>query len=590
MRVLFCAIGAALWIHALSPAVTRAVDANPEGHRLVHAALQAELDGSPAQRQRLLAEALEADPDYAPARWHSGHVLEAEGWLTVEEAAERSRANASLAGYRRLRDALPPSAPGHLQLARYCRAHDLKDQERLHWTYLLAFVPDSPEALRALGLRKYKNQYLTADQIEEKEAAEAAHEKLAKHWQAKCSQLRHDLASADTEIRQRALAELRSLRDPQAIAWMDTELADADQDAQLAIVDFLGEMEEQVATLALVRRAVMGSGPEVREAAAQQLRQRPIHSYAPVLMSCIATPVELRYFVHTLQDGVAAQYSLFREGPEADYLWELSDVFCRSNTTYFKRRRAVSIQVLALDQRIRLANATLMNLRQLSAAVQDANERASQWNERIFAALCIATECENEPTPTAWWDWWRKYNELAEYDKKPLITHTDERYDVRHTFKVVPSCFMPGTIVWTETGPAPIESVRIGDRVLAQDLETGELAYKLVLGTTIRPPSEIVRVRTENHEVHATLGHPFWVIGEGWRMTKQLVPGDRLYGLSGTVAIDAVEPGPQWRAHNLVVEGFNTYFVGEHQLLVHDNTLRVPTKALVPGLLGESLR
>jgi hypothetical protein len=79
MRVLFCAIGAALWIHALSPAVTRAVDANPEGHRLVHAALQAELDGSPAQRQRLLAEALEADPDYAPARWHSGQVLEARG-------------------------------------------------------------------------------------------------------------------------------------------------------------------------------------------------------------------------------------------------------------------------------------------------------------------------------------------------------------------------------------------------------------------------------------------------------------------------------------------------------------------------------
>jgi hypothetical protein len=245
-------------------------------------------------------------------------------------------------------------------------------------------------------------------------------------------------------------------------------------------------------------------------------------------------------------------------------------------------------QVLALDQRIRLANVTLMNLRQLSVAVQDANEQASQWNERIFAALCIATESENEPTPTAWWDWWRKYNELGEYDKKPLITHADVRYDVRRSFG--PSCFMPGTIVWTETGPAPIESVQIGDRVLAQDLETGELAYKLVLGTTIRPPSEILRVRTENHEVHATLGHPFWVVGEGWRMTKQLVPGDRLYGLSGTVTIDAIEPGPQWQAHNLIVEGFATYFVGEHQLLVHDNTLRVPTKALVPGLLGESLR
>ena len=33
------------------------------------------------------------------------------------------------------------------------------------------------------------------------------------------------------------------------------------------------------------------------------------------------------------------------------------------------------------------------------------------------------------------------------------------------------------------------EEIRIGDRVLAQDVETGELAYKPVLQTTIRPPN-----------------------------------------------------------------------------------------------------
>ena len=37
-------------------------------------------------------------------------------------------------------------------------------------------------------------------------------------------------------------------------------------------------------------------------------------------------------------------------------------------------------------------------------------------------------------------------------------------------------------------------------------------------------------------------------------------------------------------AYNLVVADFNTYFVGETGILVHDNTPRLPTRATVPGL------
>ena len=37
-------------------------------------------------------------------------------------------------------------------------------------------------------------------------------------------------------------------------------------------------------------------------------------------------------------------------------------------------------------------------------------------------------------------------------------------------------------------------------------------------------------------------------------------------------------------AYNLIVADFNSYFVGEHGILVHDNTPRRPTAAAVPGL------
>ena len=38
------------------------------------------------------------------------------------------------------------------------------------------------------------------------------------------------------------------------------------------------------------------------------------------------------------------------------------------------------------------------------------------------------------------------------------------------------------------------------------------------------------------------------------------------------------------KAHNLVVADFNTYFVGQRKILVHDVTPRRPTTSIVPGL------
>jgi hypothetical protein len=54
-------------------------------------------------------------------------------------------------------------------------------------------------------------------------------------------------------------------------------------------------------------------------------------------------------------------------------------------------------------------------------------------------------------------------------------------------------------------------------------------------------------------------------------------------------SIEKVEADPSWAgySYNLIVADFNSYFVGDHGILVHDNTPRSPTSALVPGLLAE---
>jgi hypothetical protein len=83
----------------------------------------------------------------------------------------------------------------------------------------------------------------------------------------------------------------------------------------------------------------------------------------------------------------------------------------------------------------------------------------------------------------------------------------------------------------------------------------------------------------------ATISHPIWINGQGWKMARDVKTGDLVHSLGGAVTVDKVEPVADQAAYNLVVDDFNTYFVGLQGILVHDNEFRRPTMALVPGLI-----
>ncbi len=146
------------------------------------------------------------------------------------------------------------------------------------------------------------------------------------------------------------------------------------------------------------------------------------------------------------------------------------------------------------------------------------------------------------------------------------------------------SCFAAGTPVWTVEGPRPVERIAIGDLVLSQNVETGELAYKPVLRTTIGQPVELVAVKLGEDTIQCTGGHAFWVPGSGWTHARKLGEERCVHGLAGAAEIHAVGPGPTVKTYNLVVADWNTYFVGHGKLLVHDITLPGPTTTVVPGL------
>jgi len=56
------------------------------------------------------------------------------------------------------------------------------------------------------------------------------------------------------------------------------------------------------------------------------------------------------------------------------------------------------------------------------------------------------------------------------------------------------------------------------------------------------------------------------------------------------VQIESCQQQGAAACHNLVVADFNSFFVGEIQVLIHDNNLRQVTSAKVPGLVDVSLQ
>ncbi len=147
---------------------------------------------------------------------------------------------------------------------------------------------------------------------------------------------------------------------------------------------------------------------------------------------------------------------------------------------------------------------------------------------------------------------------------------------------------MADTPVWTISGAVPIEKVRVGDMVLSQDPNTGELMFQPVLQTSKRAPERLFKVSLATRygdTLEGSGGHPLWVSGEGWVKMRDLKSGMVLHGVDGTTLVRDVEPSQAQETFNLVVDDFHTYVVGERRLLCHDNTPSRPTSARVPGLV-----
>ncbi|WP_418958849.1 polymorphic toxin-type HINT domain-containing protein [Streptomyces tritici] len=171
----------------------------------------------------------------------------------------------------------------------------------------------------------------------------------------------------------------------------------------------------------------------------------------------------------------------------------------------------------------------------------------------------------------------------------------EKKPDDKPTDCPVGHSFPPGTRVLTSGGlSVPIESVRLGDEVLATDPVTGLTTLRTVTRTfTTHDDKDFTRITTAAGAVTATDTHPFWLVDERrWADAGAIEAGDLLRAPSGaTLTVAKVDRFTQRQTtHDLTVAGLHSYYVGvgrgAESVLVHNNDCN-KAKARTPAQLKD---
>lgn len=582
--------GSMLLVPGIILAIPTLLVAEPTGKRVdpaaaaVREALQREIYGLDTDRRELLTTAAEQSPQFGPAFWHQGYIRDGKfGWQKYEDLMQSPKLSQQLAAYERQRAKTEDTLDGHLQMADWCAERELADQERAHLTRIIDLSPDHVQARARLGFVRQNGGWVSSEELARDAAQETARQVALKKWQPMIAAIRKDLEHKSPERREHALRKLEAIVEPEVIPAIERVFADASDEVVLYGLDALTQITDPEASLALARYATYWPTQPGRDAAAKRLGKRELDSFVPQILASMYSPVVSQFMAVTLPTGrIGYRHAFWREAQDHQELLLLDTEFRRQALIGGSRAESTA---RAFDRAAELARE-----REQQAAAQ--NEWTNRVNDRLAWVLKVATG-ENLPaTPEAWWTWWSDRNEVFLAGSKPLNTIQQTTQEtivdsvaVTGALPATHECLAAGTMISTAKGPWEIEKIRVGDLVLAQHPETGELAYKPVLRTTVRPKGQLIKLQAGSETCLCSGGHLFWVAGQGWVKSRELQSGQILHGASGPVHLSSVEFAGEAETYNLVVADFHTYFVGYRKVLSHDNSMRMPTRAMVPGLV-----
>ena len=559
----FRLLGAALFCVALpaeeglsAEPEQRAPPAETKAAKLVPAALESELAGDNQRRDALLRQAVERRPNDAGARWQLGELRVRGTWQSPAEIEAAAQQDQRLAEYRRRRGAAKRTVADQAALAHWCGTNRLDDQARVHWLIVLQLQPDNAKAIAALKLQPCLGTLMTPAQIQRVKKQIRGVSKAADRWRGLVAQWCKRVARGDPALPAAVREKLVKVSDAaemlgvEQAMWGQASDASAYRAMALAMMPALGENPYPAAAASLARHAVFADFDDVRAAAIAGLGHHPLDHYAMLLVGGLQMPLEGKVSRGVLHGRTGVECSVFQEGPVADL--SLSYTLAVRPWLQFDDGGIVAMDdVAAINARVRsgfplatilfaidavnFAAGTDEVASNFRSAVELANKAIPQRNARIADALRVLTDVDLGDEPMPWWKWWwQDYNEMYNVSSRARRQQSGDPpkpvYECRvwreYVFVVPCSCFAPGTKVWTQTGRQPIEQVNIGDLVLAQDVETGELTYKPVLAVTTRAPGPRMRSPRGFGHHHRNSGPS--LLGRRTRLADDQATGSRL--------------------------------------------------------------
>lgn len=561
----------------------------------------------------------------------------------VRDAVDHDpEAQALMREYLERRAATADTADAQAKLARWCDERGLNDQATAHYKAVVRLDPSREAVWKKLGYQKTNGRWLRAEDADAEKADAERRKRADKHWKPILEKHRAALLGKDVEKRRAAQAELDQIRDPLAVASIQAVFARGDARLQSMAVETLARIEGQDASMALATLAVASPFPEVRGSAAELLRRRDPREFLGALVDLIRKPFRYQVkrlensnsrgtlFVEGEQFNIQRFYGVvFNVNPAAiPRRWFTSDVPMQTDlaadllarawdanplggpgalapgvpglvlnpgdvktapapnaATLLMRsayaeavrqdRRVASYQAW-VQSRARVAQ---QSLERDEAFVEGVNQQIRDLNDRVLPVVVPVSGRDFGEDADAWKTWW---NDQIGYAYKST---TPEEKPTYYDFVAIPAtpphtaCFAAATPVRTLEGLRPIESLRVGDRVLSQNAYTGAISFQPVLAIHHNPPAATLRLKFGSETIVATGIHRFWKPGEGWTMARDLKPGDAVRILGGSRALDAVEPGEVQPVYNLDVAENRDFFVGDQGFLVYDFSIVVPPNA-----------
>lgn len=533
----------------------------------------------PSRATSSLPRYLRLLPIMRPRGGRQAYVEEDGKWVKFD-AATGGDDDGKLAEYRQIRNGTPDTAEGSLKLANWCHQHGLNDQERAHLLRVLDLEPNRADLRERLGMKHVGGTWMMPREAQQ--AAVRGKQALTnlKHWLPRVEKFRAALTGPAGRIRDVAAQHVRDIRDPTAIVAFETVLAPSCDEAGAAVVDALAAMKRPEASIALARIATFSASSETTDTARARLKTLPLDQFVPAMLASLVVPGSGQTTVMANGNGrLIFQQAFAYEGADRKQVGIFDNVY---NIYSIERK-------MGRDAGDGLLTASALGSAASAAramAAETQNRQIERINARIIETLRDATGQILTADPRTWWKWWNDLNEIVTIgDKQTEINLVVEQQTVFNVMPAPHSCLIAGTPIWTDRGPVAVENMHVGDRVLAQDAASGELAYKPVLRTTVRPKSALVHISLPQETIVASGGHPFWIAGRGWINARHLEPDMLVHTVTGTVPVNKVdiEEQGQQPVYNLVVEDFHDYFAGNSHLLLHDITPREPTRGPVPG-------